>query len=212
MVHSTGKCLRFPFYNSVLIIICRDPHPGNILLVDDGRLGLIDYGQVKHLTVKERVNYAQLIVALANDDEVEVWKAAKEFGGKSKYSKKEIQYKLLKFWNDTHSKEVTGDRNIQEFIDWVEAEDPAEDVPHALVMPGRVSFLLRAIGNAFGIDMRMAKLWEPIAIEAIKRYPEHSLDNVTEQERKERYKLRRRYSSLVTRQHVEPIPTTSIIK
>ena len=32
-----------------------------------------------------------------------------------------------------------------------------------LVIPGRVSFLLRAIGNAFGIDLQMAKLWEPIA-------------------------------------------------
>ena len=27
-----------------------DPHPGNILLMDDGRLGLIDYGQVRTIT------------------------------------------------------------------------------------------------------------------------------------------------------------------
>ncbi|KAH6565178.1 hypothetical protein BASA60_010008 [Batrachochytrium salamandrivorans] len=30
-----------------------DPHPGNILVMPDGRLGLIDYGQVKTLTKKE---------------------------------------------------------------------------------------------------------------------------------------------------------------
>ena len=49
-----------------------DPHPGNILLCPDGRLGLIDYGQVKHLDVPTRVNYAKTIVALAREDRPEV--------------------------------------------------------------------------------------------------------------------------------------------
>lgn len=44
--------------------------PGNILLLDDGRLGLIDYGQVKYLTKEERIKCARLIVSLANNDEV----------------------------------------------------------------------------------------------------------------------------------------------
>jgi aarF domain-containing kinase len=42
-----------------------DPHPGNILLLDDGRLGLIDYGQVKHISREHRLHLAKLIVALA---------------------------------------------------------------------------------------------------------------------------------------------------
>lgn len=45
-----------------------DPHPGNILLTDDGRIGLIDYGQVKHMPREERVQLSKLFVALANDD------------------------------------------------------------------------------------------------------------------------------------------------
>ena len=49
-----------------------DPHPGNILLLKDGRLGLIDYGQVKTMTLSERVIYAKLIVALARDDREQV--------------------------------------------------------------------------------------------------------------------------------------------
>jgi hypothetical protein len=44
--------------------------PGNILLLEDGRLGLIDYGQVKFLTVQERKRCAQLIVNLAKNHEV----------------------------------------------------------------------------------------------------------------------------------------------
>lgn len=45
-----------------------DPHPGNILLTDDGRIGLIDFGQVKKISLDQRLLLAKLIVALRNDD------------------------------------------------------------------------------------------------------------------------------------------------
>lgn len=35
-----------------------DPHPGNILLLKDGRLGLIDYGQVKRIDAHQRCGTA----------------------------------------------------------------------------------------------------------------------------------------------------------
>jgi len=49
-----------------------DPHPGNILLMPDGRIGLIDYGQVKRLPMEVRIQYAKLIVALAKGDKDDV--------------------------------------------------------------------------------------------------------------------------------------------
>ena len=52
-----------------------DPHPGNILLLEDGRLGLIDYGQVKHISREHKIHLAKLIVALASgsrDDIIDV--------------------------------------------------------------------------------------------------------------------------------------------
>lgn len=45
-----------------------DPHPGNILLLPDGRVGLIDYGQVKRINEEVRLNHARLVVALAKGD------------------------------------------------------------------------------------------------------------------------------------------------
>lgn len=42
-----------------------DPHAGNVLIMADGRLGLIDYGAVCRLTVAQRVAFAKLIVAIA---------------------------------------------------------------------------------------------------------------------------------------------------
>ena len=49
------------FYNA-------DPHPGNVLLLPDGRLGLIDYGLVGRLTVSEREAIARVTLGLAAGD------------------------------------------------------------------------------------------------------------------------------------------------
>lgn len=146
-----------------------DPHPGNILLLEDGRLGLIDYGQVKRIPPESRVLYARMLKALAKDDEAELIRLVEQGGYKTKYSRTDIAIRLMKFWHDTNSKAVTDGMNPQLFIDWCEAQDPVISVPSDFIMPGRVSVLLRGIGNAFGIDLQMAKLWLPIAEEVIQQ-------------------------------------------
>lgn len=42
-----------------------DAHPGNILVLPKGVVGLIDYGQSKQLSDKERLLLARLVVSLA---------------------------------------------------------------------------------------------------------------------------------------------------
>lgn len=43
-----------------------DPHPGNILVMPDGRLGLLDYGMIGRFSEAERENAVDTILALAN--------------------------------------------------------------------------------------------------------------------------------------------------
>ena len=38
-------------------VVAGDCHPGNILLLADGRIGLIDYGQVKAMSTEQRIVY-----------------------------------------------------------------------------------------------------------------------------------------------------------
>ncbi|KAM3567088.1 hypothetical protein VYU27_010761, partial [Nannochloropsis oceanica] len=46
-----------------------DCHPGNILLLHPHQqLGLIDCGQVKHITLEQRLQLARLIIAVAKKD------------------------------------------------------------------------------------------------------------------------------------------------
>eukprot|EP00929_Paragymnodinium_shiwhaense_P014803 TRINITY_DN122766_c0_g1_i1.p1 TRINITY_DN122766_c0_g1~~TRINITY_DN122766_c0_g1_i1.p1 ORF type:complete len:566 (-),score=105.75 TRINITY_DN122766_c0_g1_i1:59-1756(-) len=46
-----------------------DPHAGNVIMMKDGRLGLIDYGAVMRLTVEQRISLARLLVAIADEDD-----------------------------------------------------------------------------------------------------------------------------------------------
>jgi hypothetical protein len=52
--------------------------------------------------------------------------------------------------------------NIKSFIDWLEAQDPMVQLPEQYLLAGRLSLLLRGVGNAFGISIRMSKMWEKV--------------------------------------------------
>lgn len=65
MIHVHGlQLLKDGMYNV-------DPHPGNVLLLPDGRLGLIDFGAVVKLTPDDRKTIARAIVALSRGDKEE---------------------------------------------------------------------------------------------------------------------------------------------
>lgn len=45
-----------------------DPHPGNFLVTDDGRLALLDFGCMLVLSKEDRAAYARLVVAIAGNN------------------------------------------------------------------------------------------------------------------------------------------------
>ena len=53
-----------------------DPHPGNLLLLEDGRIGLIDFGQTKRIDRETRLGLARLIVALVPEVRARGWNPA----------------------------------------------------------------------------------------------------------------------------------------
>lgn len=55
-----------------------DPHPGNYLLADDGRVAFIDFGLVKHFEAEEVEQFARLIRAMLDRDAGEFRRVAEE--------------------------------------------------------------------------------------------------------------------------------------
>jgi len=87
-----------------------------------------------------------------------------------------VSYKLATFWNDRDTPDVTEGLNLQEFLDEMEARDPVIKAPDEMVMIARVSVLLRGMGNAFNIRLRMAEAWRAHAERLLKRTdPEYYL-------------------------------------
>lgn len=146
-----------------------DCHPGNVLLMPDGRLGLIDFGQFKRISNESRLLMARAIVGLAHGDEIDVVRTMARTGTRTKYGNPEVGFRLTAFWFDRSSKDIVGDRNAQQFLTEMELADPSLSLAEDFIMIGRVSVMMRAVGNAFGLGVSVAKLWEPTAREVLRQ-------------------------------------------
>ncbi|KAL7569008.1 hypothetical protein ACA910_021297 [Epithemia clementina (nom. ined.)] len=148
-----------------------DPHPGNCLELRDGRIGLIDYGQVRRLTDQERLKAARVVCALANgESNAVVAKYMREFGFQTKKNDDDetlARFARLFFDSDYESKAL-GFATPQLWFAHLMARNPLINIPEASVFIGRSSFLFR--GLAKGVHMppiRTALFWHENAQKAI---------------------------------------------
>eukprot|EP00040_Diaphanoeca_grandis_P013955 m.70541 g.70541 ORF g.70541 m.70541 type:complete len:546 (-) comp24239_c0_seq2:163-1800(-) len=141
-----------------------DPHPGNIILMEGDKLGLIDYGQCKRLDKTARRNIAACIVAVSegHTDE-EVATAMRNVGFKTK--------------NDNASFYASFAQLLFGHIQ-VEMLDPAWHValnkkdrivtfPPEMIMVYRVAALLRGLALSLQYDISIGDAWCAHAKEAL---------------------------------------------
>jgi len=161
-----------------------DPHPGNIMLLDDGRLGLIDWGQVKTLGLAERLRLARLIVALAARDSVETARRWADCG----FRTEGMHPWALNKWACWRFSRMTPDvtkslGGPMRFEMNLGAFDAIASDPQPYVMAFRLAALLR--GNAMGLgDMEVdsAKRWLPHARALLKAHGEEEPHTVSGRE------------------------------
>lgn len=155
-----------------------DPHGGNFLLLPDGRIGLIDYGACKRLTEKERVTACVLYAALHRNDEEMLYNMSTIGGYKSKYGRKDILMKLMQFAYNSYGKDVTGGKNVQQFIDDLKAKDPWEETPDNFVMASFMSIRLRSLALGMNHPVKCSDWWGPMAEKILKEegHPYESWD------------------------------------
>ena len=182
-----------------------DPHPGNILVVEadeeeeqeDGsmtvgrfrrrhrpKLGLIDFGQCKRLSLRQQAQVAKLLVSIANQESDEtIATAFRDLGVKTRKNDSNK--------DDDDYKKNQNKKNNTEFLakfakllfgplqsyhldhDWhreMHRQDSVTYFPNELSMVYRNSMLLRGLAISLQFNVSVCDLWKDQAQAAMDRY------------------------------------------
>jgi predicted unusual protein kinase regulating ubiquinone biosynthesis (AarF/ABC1/UbiB family) len=141
-----------------------DGHPGNILVMKGGQVGLLDYGQSKILEEGQRLNFARMIVALNDKDKHKVVQAMSNLGIVTE--KQHLQSQCQHAYNmfDTMGKmDAFGPNSVLK-------ANPVKEFPGDFFFVLRVVQLLRGLAHGMGVDdFSCAGQWKPYARAALKR-------------------------------------------
>ncbi|XP_024027078.1 uncharacterized protein LOC21390335 [Morus notabilis] len=146
-----------------------DPHPGNILICKGSEVALLDYGQVKDLPNELRLGYANLVLAIADNDPVKASESYRELGIKTLANCKNEQEELFKLAQTMFDTKLPpGVTMLQPF-----SEDSSIKkvgvvaFPEELFSVLRTVHLLRGLSVGLGINYSCAEQWKPLAEEAL---------------------------------------------
>ena len=152
-----------------------DPHPGNVLLLPDGRLGLLDYGMVGRLSPKDRETVAETIVALSDNDKAATAKLYRENGYKAVLRNgKDVDDAVLHRFASFHFDKIdlsplTLDNGEKMDIMEVFRSNREKTVPTWVEEGRRLGGLLVGVSAQAARPISLAKEWRPIAKEALLR-------------------------------------------
>ena len=151
-----------------------DPHGGNVLVLPDGRLGLLDYGMVGRLPPKERETVAKTILALSKKDKAETARIYRENGYRATSANgDDVDDSTLHRFASFHLDRIdlspltldNGDK-----VDTLELlRSTRERVVPSWVEEGRrLGGLLQGVSAQAARPISLAKEWKPIAKEALR--------------------------------------------
>ena len=144
-----------------------DPHPGNIFVLDDGSVGLIDFGQVKQISGRNRETLAKVMIALDESDESpddlqRIGDLALELGVEIKADAKDEAAAAIAIWLfDASVTRLPGGYDTGE----LSPNSPVKELssfPQDLVLVGRSSILIKGLSSRLEIPWSLANEWAPI--------------------------------------------------
>jgi aarF domain-containing kinase len=147
-----------------------DPHPGNIFVLEDGSIGLIDFGQVKQISGRNRETLAKVMIALderIGDDRPEdlekIGKLALELGVELNEDAKDEAAAAVAMWLFDGSTEILpGGYDLGE----LSPNSPVKELksfPQDLVLIGRSTILIKGLSSRLGVPWSLSQEWAPIA-------------------------------------------------
>jgi aarF domain-containing kinase len=152
-----------------------DPHPGNIFVLEDGSIGLIDFGQVKQISGRNRETLAKTMIALDERDEgsledmERIGNLALELGVEIKEDAQKEAPAAIAIWLfDGSTTELPGGYDLGE----LSPNSPVRELksfPEDLVLAGRATILVKAIADRLNVPWSLSHEWAPIARQVLAR-------------------------------------------
>lgn len=166
------KALTYSFGRTILEtgFFHADPHPGNIFVLENGDIGLIDFGQVKQISGRNRETLAKVMIALderVGDDRPEdlekIGKLALELGVTLNDDAQDEAPAAVAMWLfDGATKVLPGGYDLGELSPNSPVKE-LESFPQDLVLVGRSTILIKGVSDRLNIPWSLAKEWAPIA-------------------------------------------------
>ncbi|KAJ8609191.1 hypothetical protein CTAYLR_008427 [Chrysophaeum taylorii] len=169
LTEAFGRCILGPgFFHA-------DPHPGNLLVTETGELALIDYGQVKQISGKERATLGAIMIALANrtksdqhpsgrpEQLLKIAHLATDLGVELDETRMPEGPAAVAIWLFDDATEVLpgGFENSE-----LSPNSPAyalTSFPGDLVLVARASVLIKGLAARLGVRWSLAEKWAKIA-------------------------------------------------
>ena len=141
-----------------------DPHPGNIIVLPDDKLGLIDYGQCKRLSPASRVKIAKVICAVADGKpDEDVAAAFRNLGIRTNNDSTAFIATFARLiFGRIRSEHLSHDWHMA-----LHQTDKIKVFPAELVLVVRVAFLLRGLGLSLQYNIDIGERWKPFAEQTI---------------------------------------------
>jgi ubiquinone biosynthesis protein len=142
-----------------------DPHPGNLFVTEEGRIGLIDFGQVGHLSSELRQQLAAMLVAISHGDFDTVADLYADIGGVSDETdigafKNELSSIIDRYYGVPVEKIDFG-RAFEEAI--AVAREHRVHLPRNLVMLGKSMVTIVGVAQRLDPEFRIDQVARPFA-------------------------------------------------
>eukprot|EP00039_Didymoeca_costata_P020571 m.341702 g.341702 ORF g.341702 m.341702 type:complete len:594 (-) comp20389_c0_seq1:70-1851(-) len=176
-----------------------DPHPGNVLLMTDNqrdpKIGLIDYGQVKHIKKETAINLAKAVVLIDTTfqlkQELEMGNEVQgkldklkdclcdlwfTMGFRTKYMNRDGHHAAALVYLGRDDAAYLAPYNFAQWMDYIQDLDPVIEMDDALseyMMIFRVGLMLRGFGHALHHHRNLSTAWRPYAEQCLKEAGEY---------------------------------------
>ena len=149
---------------------------GNIFVLDDGQVGLIDFGQVKQISGRNRETLAKVMIALDErigddnpEDLLKIGNLALELGVEINDDAKDEAAAAVAMWLFDGSVETLPGGYEKGELSPNSPVKELKSFPQDLVLVGRATILIKGLSSRLNIPWSLSKEWAPIAREVLQR-------------------------------------------